>query len=107
MALRSLLVTGAAAFAWAASIGLAGPAAWAGSPSQPPLRRLAAKGNSFDGFFQQGNLCDFCDGALCGCFLADSNGGTGSFKFDSAAPKSMGWSIELDYANNTQFNNGA
>jgi hypothetical protein len=39
-------------------------------------------------------------------FLADSNGGTGSLKFDSASPKNMGWSIELEYANNDQYDNG-
>jgi hypothetical protein len=107
MTLRKLLLTGAAAFAWAASLGLGGSAAWAASSQSPPLRSLAMKGDSFDGFFQQGaTYCDFCDGAECGCFFADSNGGTGSLKFDSAEPKNAGWSLELDYANNDQYDNG-
>jgi hypothetical protein len=104
MMLRNVLVTGAAAFACATLIGLS--AMPVSAQSNPPLRALAAKGNSFDGFFQQGDVCDYCDGALCGCFFADSNSGTGSLKFDSRAPVSMAWNIELDYANNDQFDNG-
>ena len=104
MMFRKVLVAGAAAFVCAALIGL-NPRP-ASAQSNPPLRALSAKGNSFDGFFQQGNTCDYCDGALCGCFLADSNGGTGSLKFDSRAPVSMAWNIELDYANNDQYDNG-
>jgi hypothetical protein len=106
MTLRNKLLTGAAALAWAASIGMGVPAAW-GSSGQPGLFALAAKGNSFDGFFQQGDTyCDYCDGPECGCFLADSNGGTGSLKFGQFGPTNMGWDIELDYANNDQYDNG-
>jgi hypothetical protein len=104
MMFRKVLLAGAAAFICAALIGL-NPRP-ASAQSNPPLRRLAGKGNSFDGFFQQGNTCDYCDGALCGCFIADSNGGTGSLKFDSRAAVSMAWNIELDYANNDQYDNG-
>jgi hypothetical protein len=104
MMLRNVLVASAAAFVCAALIGL-NPRP-ASAQSNPPLRALAAKGNSFDGFFQQGFTCDYCDGAGCGCFLADSNGGTGSLKFDGSAPVSMAWNIELDYANSDQYDNG-
>jgi len=104
MTFRNMLMTGAAAFICAALIAVNTLPAWA--QSSPPLRRLAAKGNSFDGFFQQGNTCDYCDSAFCGCFLADSNGGTGTLKYDSGAQTSMAWNIELDYANDTQYNNG-
>src|ERR1700679_2027050 len=96
MKFRNVLVAGAAAFVGAALIGLNARPVWAGSSSSPPpLRALAAKGNSFDGFFQQGSTyCDYCDGPGCGCFFADSNGGTGSMKFDDRAPVSMGWTLE-------------
>jgi hypothetical protein len=107
MKFRKVLVAGAAAFVGAALIGLNVQPVWAASSAPPPLRALAAKGNSFDGFFQQGaTYCDYCDGPECGCFFADSNGGTGSMKFDDRAPVSMGWTLELDYANNDQFDNG-
>lgn len=104
MMFRNVLVAGAAAFVCAALIGL--NPQLASAQTNQKLRALAAKGNSFDGFFQQGNTCDYCDGALCGCFIADSNGGTGSLKYDSTAPVSMAWNIELDYANNDQYDNG-
>jgi hypothetical protein len=107
MMLRNMLVTGAAAFVCAALIGSNVRPAWAGNPSSPaPLHALAVNGNSFDGFFQQGNYCNYCDGAGCGCFFADSHGGTGTLKFDGTAPVNMGWNVELDYANNDQYDNG-
>jgi hypothetical protein len=104
MMLRNVLATSAAAFVCAALIGVNPQPVRA--QSNPPLRALAAKGNSFDGFFQQGNTCDYCDGALCGCFFADSNGGTGTLKFDDRAPVSMAWNIELDYSYSDQYGNG-
>ncbi|HUN57601.1 MAG TPA: hypothetical protein VMU41_05765 [Candidatus Binataceae bacterium] len=103
MMLGKMVVTGAAAFVCAALIGL-NPRP-ASAQSNPPLRALAAKGNSFDGFFQHGTTCDYCDGPSCGCFLADSNGGTGTLKFDGRAAVSMAWNLELDYANDDQFDN--
>lgn len=118
MMLRNVLVTSAAAFAFAAAMSL-GPRAVLAQEvgvssvaSKPPLQVLAAKGNSFDGFFQQGDIlqgghCDYCDGPGCGCFYADSNGGTGSLKFGSTAPVSMAWNLQLYFAGSDEFDNGA
>ncbi|MGA2410503.1 MAG: hypothetical protein ABSG46_08975 [Candidatus Binataceae bacterium] len=117
MKLRKVLVASAAAFAFAAAIAArpcAAPAQEIGvseSSANPPLRLLSVKGNSFDGFFQQGELgvggyCGYCDGPGCGCFFADSNGGTGSLKYDSTAPVSMSWSLGLYYAGSDQLDNG-
>jgi len=113
MIFRNGVVASAAALALAAVMSFGPRAALAQEPvvgdaasNNPPLRLLMAKGNSFDGFFAQGNYCDYCDSGGCGCFFADSNGGTGSLKFDSKATVSMAWNLELDYAGSNQFDNG-
>ena len=106
MKLRNLLLTGAAAFAWAASIGSWGTGGLGVQQPAALARIWRPKVIHLMVFSSRGTYCDYCDGPACGCFLADSNGGTGSMKFDSAGPKNMGWKIELDYANNDQFDNG-